>query len=64
MDAPEGNLVIVERGGHESQRRFPYWEYGWVGKAHRLASTAYVTQLTPGIFRFLRKHTTTVRLVS
>ena len=34
MDDPEGNLVIVERVGHESQRRFPYWEYGWVGTAH------------------------------
>ena len=34
MDDPEGNLLIVERVGHESQRRFPYWEYGWVGTAH------------------------------
>ena len=34
MDDPEGNLVIGERVGHESQRRFPYWEYGWVGTAH------------------------------
>ena len=34
MDDPEGNLLIVERVGHESQRRFPYWEYGWVSTAH------------------------------
>ena len=34
VDDPEGNLLIVERDGHESQRRFPYWEYGWVGTAH------------------------------
>ena len=41
MDDPEGNLVIVERVGHESQRHFPYWEHSWVGTAHVLNSTAY-----------------------
>ncbi|MBO5940722.1 MAG: hypothetical protein J6R18_05970, partial [Kiritimatiellae bacterium] len=39
MDDPEGNLVIVERVVHESQRHFPYWEHGWVGTAHVLTST-------------------------
>jgi hypothetical protein len=42
MDDPEGNLVIVERVGHESQRRFPYWEYGWVGTAHRVTDECHV----------------------
>ena len=36
---PEGNLVIVERVGHESQRHFPYWEHSWAGTARRSAST-------------------------
>jgi hypothetical protein len=39
MDDPEGNLVIVERVGHESQRHFPYWEHSWAGTAHVLNST-------------------------
>ena len=43
MGAPEGNLAIVERVGHESQRHFPYWEHSWVGTAHVLNSTAYGT---------------------
>ena len=43
MDDPEGNLVIVERIGHESQRHFPYWEHSWVGTAHVLNSTRYGT---------------------
>ena len=41
MDDPEGNLVIVERVVHESQRHFPYWEHSWVGSAHVLNSTPY-----------------------
>ena len=41
MDDPEGNLVIVERVVHESQRHFPYWEHSWVGSAHILNSTPY-----------------------
>ena len=41
MDDPEGNLVIVERVGHESQRHFPYWEHSWAGTAHVLNSTRY-----------------------
>ena len=39
MDDPEGNLVIVERVVHESQRHFTYWEHSWAGTAHRFAST-------------------------
>ncbi|MBO5940733.1 MAG: hypothetical protein J6R18_06025, partial [Kiritimatiellae bacterium] len=39
MDDPEGNLVIVERVVHESQRHFPYWEHSWGGTAHILTST-------------------------
>ena len=39
MDDPEGNLVIVERVVHESQRHFPYWEHSWVGTAHIQTST-------------------------
>ena len=64
---PEGNLVIVERVERKRQHHFSRREYGWVGSAHRFASTQYSTahdtQLTPCIFRFLRKHTT-ARLVS
>jgi hypothetical protein len=41
MDDPEGNLVIVERVGHESQRHFPYWEHSWAGTAHVLNSTRH-----------------------
>ena len=41
MDDPEGNLVIVERVVHESQRHFPYWEHSWAGSAHVLNSTQY-----------------------
>ena len=50
MDDPEGNLMIVERVVHESQRHFPYWEHSWAGTAHRSASTQYGT---PGISRAL-----------
>ena len=39
MGDPEGNLVIVERVVHESQRHFPYWEHSWAGTAHVLTST-------------------------
>ena len=39
MDAPEDNLVIVERCIHERQHHFSCREYGWVGSAHRFAST-------------------------
>ena len=45
MDDPEGNLVIVERVGHESQRHFPYWEHSWAGTAHVLNSTQHGTAL-------------------
>ena len=50
MDDPEGNLVIVERGGHESQCPFP--QTSTVGSVQHtvLNSTAYGTQgesLTP-----------------
>ena len=38
-DAPEGNLIIVERIVHERQRHFPYWEHSWAGTARRSAST-------------------------
>ena len=38
---PEGNLVIVERVARKRQHRFSCREYGWVGSAHRFASTAY-----------------------
>ena len=38
-DAPEGNLVIVERCARERQRLFSCREYGWVGTAHVLTST-------------------------
>ena len=42
MDAPEGNLVIVERCIHERQHHFSCREYGWVGTAHRFgAGTEY-----------------------
>ena len=42
MDAPEGNLVIVERCIHERQHHFSCREYGWVGSAHRFgAGTEY-----------------------
>jgi hypothetical protein len=34
MDAPEGNLVIVEWCIHERQHLFSCREYGWVGTAH------------------------------
>ena len=40
---PEGNLLIVERVERKRQRRFPYWEHGWDGSAHRFASTARET---------------------
>ena len=36
---PEGNLVIVERVGRKRQHHFSCREYGWVGSAHRFAST-------------------------
>ena len=39
MDAPEGNLMIVERCIHERQHHFSCREYGWVGTEHRFAST-------------------------
>ena len=42
-DAPEGNLVIVERCARERQRLFSCREYGWVGSAHVLNSTRYGT---------------------
>ena len=29
--------------GRKRQRRFPYWEHGWDGSAHRFASTAHGT---------------------
>ena len=45
-DAPEGNLVIVERCARERQRLFSCREYGWVGSAHVLNSTQYVTLTT------------------
>ena len=38
MDDPEGNLVIVEWVGHESQQYFADWEYGWDGTAHRFVT--------------------------
>ena len=41
MDDPEGNLVIVERVGHESQRHFTYWEHSWADTAHVLTITQY-----------------------
>ena len=37
MDAPEGNLVIVERCIHERQHHFSCREYGWDGSAHILS---------------------------
>ena len=40
-DAPEGNLVIVERCARERQRLFSCREYGWDGTAHVLNSTQY-----------------------
>ena len=40
-DAPEGNLVIVERCARERQRLFSCREYGWDGTAHVLNSTPY-----------------------
>ena len=40
-DAPEGNLVIVERCARERQRLFSCREYGWDGSAHRPTSTQY-----------------------
>ena len=40
-DAPEGNLVIVERCARERQCLFSCREYGWVGSAHVLNSTRY-----------------------
>jgi hypothetical protein len=43
MDDPEGNLAIVERVGHESQRHFPYWEHSWAGTAHVLNSARHGT---------------------
>ena len=46
MDDPEGNLAIVERVGHESQRHFPYWEHSWAGTAHVLNSTRHATTRT------------------
>ena len=42
-DAPEGNLVIVERCARERQRLFSCREYGWDGSAHVLNSTQYGT---------------------
>ena len=42
-DAPEGNLVIVERCARERQRLFSCREYGWAGTAHVLNSTQYGT---------------------
>ena len=40
-DAPEGNLMIVERCARERQRLFSCWEYGWDGSAHIPTSTQY-----------------------
>ena len=40
-DAPEGNLVIVERCARERQRLFSCREYGWDGSVHVLNSTQY-----------------------
>ena len=40
-DAPEGNLVIVERCARERQRLFSCREYGWAGSAHMPTSTQY-----------------------
>ena len=40
-DAPEGNLVIVERCARERQRLFSCREYGWAGTAHVRTSTPY-----------------------
>ena len=40
-DAPEGNLVIVERCARERQRLFSCREYGWDGSAHVRNSTRY-----------------------
>ena len=40
-DAPEGNLVIVERCARERQRLFSCREYGWDGSAHVRTSTPY-----------------------
>jgi len=53
MDDPEGNLVIVERVGHENQCPFP--QTSTVGSVQHtvLNSTAHGTQLTPRIFRRL-----------
>ena len=42
-DAPEGNLVIVERCARERQRLFSCREYGWAGTAHIPTSTQYGT---------------------
>ena len=42
-DAPEGNLVIVERCARERQRLFSCREYGWAGSAHIPTSTQYGT---------------------
>ena len=39
-DAPEGNLVIVERCARERQCLFSCREYGWAGSAHVLNSTS------------------------
>ena len=63
MDDPEGNLVIVERVVHESQRHFPYWEHGWVGSAHVLNSTAYGA-LTSHARHFPRLDKHCIRLTS
>ena len=40
-DAPEGNLVIVERCARERQRLFSCREYGWDGSVHVLNGTQY-----------------------
>ena len=40
-DDPEGNLVIVKRVERKRQHHFSCREYGWVGSAHRFASTQY-----------------------
>ena len=37
--APEGNLMIVERGGHKRQRCFPHREHGWAVLRHTLTGT-------------------------
>ena len=42
-DAPEGNLVIVERCARERQRLFSCREDGWDGSAHVPTSTQYGT---------------------